>query len=460
MNIRNFGDRDAHLSPFSSHSIVVDNISFDTVYRYYTYMKFKDSDSKWAAAVLNIKSEKTLVQMGATRRHAINNKWDSVKYAIMKRGMVEKYNNHPKLKTKLLAVKSTDLRYTAHTGFKFWSFTGGNNMMGRLVLEIKNEFINAAKKPGVKPVVKKPEVKPGVKLIKKPEATPVVKKPEVKPGVKLIKKPEVTPVVKKPDGDESIVDDFFDNIKRPLVDIELIRSKYDELAKLESKDLVRTKRKNTAGVNNKSAKLKHQNIRREAQVKMANKRRQLAERAEKKTHDDKKKLVDLEKKKIADKEKNKKLREAAMKKAADKAALVTSNALERMRSIKPDKPAKSKDPQPAKPAKPAKSKDPQPTKPIVTVSFNHFDDKIENAIYIPLNTLKEVSEDFNSDEILISISKQLNRLKDTHKICLIDTSGWYSGVISMLGRALSGKPYDESSEHGTQVKEIMKRTSN
>jgi hypothetical protein len=58
---------------------------------------------------------------------------------------------------------------------------------------------------------------------------------------------------------------------------------------------------------------------------------------------------------------------------------------------------------------------------------------------------------------LISISKKLNVLSLTKKICLNDTTGWYNLVLQNLSRAIAGKVYDDAQGPGLYVKGIMER---
>jgi hypothetical protein len=61
------------------------------------------------------------------------------------------------------------------------------------------------------------------------------------------------------------------------------------------------------------------------------------------------------------------------------------------------------------------------------------------------------------NDTLISISKKLNELNVTKKICLNDTTGWYSFVLQNFSRAIAGKSVDLKSPAGQYAQEIMDR---
>jgi len=224
-----FNDSDkkcSYLSPFSDHPIFVDGIKFRSVYHYYTYHKFILTDSAWAKAVMRVKTTKSLIRIGNSRRHKIVPGWDAKKYKIMKTGYELKFQQHKNIKKKIMELKVVGLKYTSHPKFLYWGYYG-KNMLGELLMELKKEY--ETKRDALlvpKPIALKVHVKP----------TPILKetiKPTVPPPISPL------PVLKITITDtESVSDKFFsrpDNIKQVAINAndlpENITENYEKLKK-------------------------------------------------------------------------------------------------------------------------------------------------------------------------------------------------------------------------------------
>jgi hypothetical protein len=96
-------------------------------------------------------------------------------------------------------------------------------------------------------------------------------------------------------------------------------------------------------------------------------------------------------------------------------------------------------------------------KELLVISLDSPDTKVENAICIPLEEKKLITGEEVDDDTLIGISKKLNELNVTKKICLNDTTGWYSVVLQNLSRAIAGKSVDLKSPAGQYAQGIMDR---
>jgi len=143
----------SYLSPFSKHPITENGVKFQSVYHYYTYNKFNPTDPRWAATAVDTKTTKTLLQIGNSRRHQITPNWDSKKYDVMKRGYELKFQQHKGTKQGLINLNASALQYNAQPTFKYWSCYG-QNMLGRLLLELKKKYTEESA-PKHKPVIVK-----------------------------------------------------------------------------------------------------------------------------------------------------------------------------------------------------------------------------------------------------------------------------------------------------------------
>jgi ribA/ribD-fused uncharacterized protein len=149
--------QDSYMSPFSKHPITEKGVKFQSVYHYYTYNKFNTTDPQWAKETEKANLEKTLIQIGNSRRHQIIPDWDSKKYGFMKRGYELKFQQHKGTKQKLINLKASVLKYNAHPTFKYWG-SYGQNMLGKLLMELKKKYTeeSSPKPVPVKKVMKPP----------------------------------------------------------------------------------------------------------------------------------------------------------------------------------------------------------------------------------------------------------------------------------------------------------------
>jgi ribA/ribD-fused uncharacterized protein len=404
----------SYLSPFSKHPITEKGLKFQSVYHYYTFNKFnkfKPIDPQRAAASLNSKTTKILIQIGNSRRHRIIPDWDSKKYGIMKRGYELKFQQHKDIKQGLIDLQAPELKYTAQPMFKYWGCYG-ENMLGKLLLELKKKYIEESiSKP--KPVPVKKMVTPPVPVSTNARVVKINNVRQFADVLYQVPVPVLPPSLAghgflKP---LSVSDDEVDGIIAvPVPSMEMLLPKNNTKQSVSEKFFTSTDN------------IKQEEIDRGDLSKII-------------THEyEKLKIKQTSFVKQEPKQEELKVT-PVVKKVKDNQCL---NKLTSSHVVE-------------------KPKHDTHQKELLVLSFDSLDNNVENAIYIPLSEKKLITGEDVDDDILISISKKLNELDMTKKICLTDATGWYSSVLQNLSKAIAGKSVDMKSPEGKYAQGIMDR---
>jgi predicted NAD-dependent protein-ADP-ribosyltransferase YbiA (DUF1768 family) len=99
----------------------------------------------------------------------------------------------------------------------------------------------------------------------------------------------------------------------------------------------------------------------------------------------------------------------------------------------------------------------EPSKPLLVISLNPNSIKVEESICIPIVEKKMLTGEEVSDELLIKIATILSKMHHSRRICIADTTGWYSNILYELMNVILGKPVDESTEHGKYASSLLSR---
>lgn len=197
---------------------------------YFHSAKFAGSDDDFAEDIRTQKNPAlTRAKASSVKEHAPIEDWDAEKLAIMRVGLLAKFNAHSALRTKLLATGDAPLESTIDEEMRvknFWSIGedgSGANQMGELLMSVRAELADSAPAAKPKPAATAPTGKakalPASKS-KAPadeadsdsdtddeeEAAPVAKKPSAvaKPAAPTAKP---APPAEEDDGSDSDEDD-------------------------------------------------------------------------------------------------------------------------------------------------------------------------------------------------------------------------------------------------------------
>ena len=453
----------SYLSPFSEHPITEKGVEFKSVYHYYVYNKFILTDPYWAKASMKIESMRKLIQIGNSRRHRIIPCWDSKKYDIMKKGYESKFQQHKDIKQKLIDLKESNLKYNAQPEFKYWSCYG-KNMLGQLLMELKNKYSKESA-PEPKPVpVKKEVAKPETAHTESLYVKPV----EVKECVDVLYQvpipvlhPSLAGSIKPPTS--------VDKYKRVLASPINIKPKNKvaeivsalEISSQKTQDTQKTQETQKSQETQETQKTQDTQKTQETQKSQETQKTQ--EKTSKQSLSDKfftgpdnikqykidttdvSRIITQEYEKLKNTQKLSVKHE--QKEEGNKNPVVKKiNGNTWLKNLVAEKPIPKPIPKPC-----IKQKE------LIVIYLDSLDNKVENSICIPLAEKKLITGEEVDDNTLISISKKLNELDVTKEICLKDTTGWYSSVLYNLNRAIAGKSVDLKTTSGKYVQGIMDR---
>ena len=125
----------SYLSPFSKHSIRENGVVFSSVYNYYVYRKFNNLNAVQLKSMASILQERVLIQLSNSRTNRIVPNWNDVKYDVMKRGFMLKFEQHPALKKKFEKLEHLDYKYNIPS-FTYWGYNG-DNKLNELLCELR-----------------------------------------------------------------------------------------------------------------------------------------------------------------------------------------------------------------------------------------------------------------------------------------------------------------------------------
>jgi ribA/ribD-fused uncharacterized protein len=127
-------------SNFSPHPIVVRNRTWPTAEHYFQAQKFAGTEHE--EAVRLAPSPGAAARLGRSRARPLRPDWEAVKEAVMREALCAKFEQHPKLKSLLLATGEAEL--IEHTrNDRYWADGGdgtGLNRLGVLLMELRTQF--------------------------------------------------------------------------------------------------------------------------------------------------------------------------------------------------------------------------------------------------------------------------------------------------------------------------------
>lgn len=140
INVTTFEDEFEFLNMFYNCKITIGKFTYLNAYSAFVASKCKNENDKRAFTRLNaIKAKK--------KNKSINKRedWDDVKINVMKEIQRAKFTQNPELKDKLLKIDGTIENHVMYND-TFWSKTlvnnKGKNMLGEILMELRNEFKN------------------------------------------------------------------------------------------------------------------------------------------------------------------------------------------------------------------------------------------------------------------------------------------------------------------------------
>ena len=135
------------LSPLSEFSIkmTVDGTeyTFPTVEHYYQAMKFYAADARFDV-ILNLQNPDDARLLTKTPEYKVNRRigFDDMKFSIMEKGLRAKLAQNKSAADLLLTTGNATLIKSCDVCYKCGFGRGGNNRLGRMLMDIRNELQN------------------------------------------------------------------------------------------------------------------------------------------------------------------------------------------------------------------------------------------------------------------------------------------------------------------------------
>ena len=146
-----------HFSNMSEHKITIDDVEYKTVEHYFQAMKAHEfEDTELYQKILKVKTPKAAKAIGQKIANFKPEVWDKKKNEIMEKGVRTKFVQHPTLRKQLLET-GDKLIGEANPRDTYWgigtsmnlekakipSKWRGKNMMGKLLMKLRDEFMAA-----------------------------------------------------------------------------------------------------------------------------------------------------------------------------------------------------------------------------------------------------------------------------------------------------------------------------
>lgn len=133
-------------SNFSRHPLEIDGKKWPSSEHYFQSQKFVRTDPRWAEEVRFAQTCRMAADMGRSREHPIDPKWEQIKYPTMLVALFAKFTQHEDCKAMLLATGDAKLVEDTRQGKDddhVWGdgSTGtGRNLLGEALMQVREQL--------------------------------------------------------------------------------------------------------------------------------------------------------------------------------------------------------------------------------------------------------------------------------------------------------------------------------
>ena len=142
-NVEFKGDK-RFLSNMYPCEIVIDAITYPSSENYYMAMKFKGTDEEKMSQLSKCSPLESKKTAGKWKKF-IRKDWDDIKVDVMRKALTAKFTQNADLMALLINTKGLKLEERNDWNDTFWgTYLGeGQNMLGKLLMEIRDKEINS-----------------------------------------------------------------------------------------------------------------------------------------------------------------------------------------------------------------------------------------------------------------------------------------------------------------------------
>ena len=151
INFYSVNDEYGEFSNFAAFPITLKKKRWPTSEHYFQAQKFKDVSDQ--AEIRKAKTPMIAARLGRDRKKKLRRDWESVKDSVMRDAVWAKFSQHGELAVLLLGTG--DAKLVEHTtNDDYWGDGGdgsGKNMLGRILMEIRNQLREQSRAQESKP---------------------------------------------------------------------------------------------------------------------------------------------------------------------------------------------------------------------------------------------------------------------------------------------------------------------
>lgn len=130
-------------SNFYESPVTIDGKEYKTTEHYFQAMKYEHNNN-YFNKIVNAPSPAIAAKLGRNKNVPIRNDWEDIKNDVMLKCLRHKFDQHKNLK--ILLINTHNKQLIEHTiNDSYWGDGGdgtGKNMLGKLLMQIRNEYIN------------------------------------------------------------------------------------------------------------------------------------------------------------------------------------------------------------------------------------------------------------------------------------------------------------------------------
>jgi predicted NAD-dependent protein-ADP-ribosyltransferase YbiA (DUF1768 family) len=127
--------RNAFLSPLVENSFRVGNDRYVSVFKYYAFKKFIETDPAFAKRILTQGSVRGTVKLSMMASKKIPGSWLADRYEVLKAGYMHMFDSNRELKKQFIALKGSSFMYVSRDAPLFLTYKG-DNLAGKVLGEL------------------------------------------------------------------------------------------------------------------------------------------------------------------------------------------------------------------------------------------------------------------------------------------------------------------------------------
>ena len=138
------GEKYGCFSNFSPDPLEIDGVVYRTSEHYYQSEKFRGTDEAHRLQIIQAATPRKAADLGRDTRKPLRTDWEQVKDRVMKTALLAKFSQSEIIRNILISTGDAQLveNTTKDTYWGCGSNGDGKNMLGKLLMEVRQQFRN------------------------------------------------------------------------------------------------------------------------------------------------------------------------------------------------------------------------------------------------------------------------------------------------------------------------------